>query len=70
MDEDFDILDLGDESDFCWSFESPQELFDYLLELHEEFELIEITQIKQAFLNQERHFYYMECVRFEQTYLK
>lgn len=65
-----EYIDLGDEFDFVWSFEEPRDVFDYLLELHDEFELQDITQMKQAFLNQERYFYYMECVRFEETYLR
>lgn len=63
-------INLGDEEVFAWSFESPEQLFDYLLDLHKEYELQEIKDIKQAFLNQDRHFYYMECVRFEETYLR
>lgn len=70
MDNDFDLLDLGEEDDFVWSFESPEQLFIYLLELHDEFELIDITQMKQAFLNHELHLLYMECIKFENLYLK
>lgn len=69
MSEDYEIIDLGDEGDFVWSFESPEHLFEYLKELHEEHQLIEIDSIKQAFLNQKRDFFYMECLKFEEIYL-
>ena len=65
-----EYIELGDEYDFTWSFDAPEDVFHYLVELHNEFGLIDITGIKQAFLNQERHLYYMECVRFEQIYLR
>ena len=65
-----DYLVLGDEYDFAMSFDSAEQVFDFLLELHEEFGLLDITGIKQAFINFERHVFYMECVRFEETYLK
>lgn len=63
-------LELGDEYDFAWSFDSPEDVFYYLIELHNIYDLSDIRGIKQAFLNQELHFHYMECVRFEETYLR
>lgn len=58
------------EEEFVWSFTSVSNLYDYLVDCYNEHSEIEINTLKQAFLNHNRQFYYMECVRFEETYLK
>ncbi len=65
-----DYLDLGLDIDFVFSFESPEHFGDWLIDLHREYDLIDIIDIKQAFVNHNMDYYYMECVKFEEIYLK
>tara|TARA_R110002020_G_scaffold438861_1_gene649336 strand:- start:62 stop:286 length:225 start_codon:yes stop_codon:yes gene_type:complete len=67
--EDYFIIDLGDEASFVNQFYEPHQVFDFLLELFEEYAIVEIEAIKQAFLNQNKQAYYMECFKFESIYL-
>jgi uncharacterized protein YcgL (UPF0745 family) len=67
--EDYFIIDLGDEATFVSRFYEPQQVFDFLLEIFEEYSIVEIEAIKQAFLNQGMQAYYMECFKFESIYL-
>lgn len=69
MENSFDYIELGSEEEFAWSFDSPSHFFDWLVSIHEEFELVDTSSLKQAFLNQQRDYYYMECIKFEELYL-
>jgi len=51
------------------SFDSPQHFKTWLLELHSEYDLVEINELKQAFLDLKLDHYYLICKEFEQNYL-
>lgn len=58
------------EEEFAWSFSSTDSLFSYLEDCLLDHGEIEIETIKQIFLNQDRQYYYMECVKFQEMHLK
>ena len=51
-------------------FESPKHFKQWLLELHAEYDLEEIKELKQACLDLNLDKYYLVCKEFEQKYLK
>lgn len=51
------------------SFDSPQHFKTWLLELHSEYDLEEIEELKQAFLELGLDNYNLICKEFEQEYL-
>lgn len=50
-------------------FDNSQHFREWLLELHEECDLIEIEELKQACLDLSLDEYYLVCKEFEQKYL-
>ncbi len=62
-------LDLGKEHEFVSSFEHPEDVYNFLCDLHTEYHLLDITDIKQIFVNYEMHLHYLQCVDFENEYL-
>lgn len=62
-----DFIEIS--SDELRSFDSPQHFKTWLLELHSEYDLEEIEELKQACLDLGLDMYYLTCKEFEQKYL-
>jgi hypothetical protein len=50
-------------------FDSPNHFKEWLIELHNEYDLEEIEELKQLVIDLEMHDFYLVCKEFEQNYL-
>lgn len=51
------------------AFESPEHLYEYMCELHEEHEIYDITELLTYYLEQERYDMYSALLIFKQNFL-
>jgi len=55
--------------DDLYLFENANHFYKWLLELHDECELIEIEELKELVVQLEMYDFYLVCKQFEQNYL-
>ena len=65
-----DYIDIDNADEFALSFESPLHLKEWILELHIEYDLEDVTELKQLFLDNEQYDLYMVIRNFEEKYIK
>jgi hypothetical protein len=56
-------------SDELYLFENSNEFLLWLIELHEEYELEDITELKKLVVELEMYDFYLSCKEFEEKYM-
>jgi len=56
-------------SDELYLFENSNEFLLWLIELHEEYELEDITELKKLVVELEMYDFYLSCKEFEENYM-
>ena len=56
-------------SDELYLFENSNEFLLWLIELHEEYELEDITELKKLVVDLEMYDFYLSCKEFEEKYM-
>ena len=56
--------ELSDADNFAFQFESEEALYQWLLDLHEEIEIEDLSEMLQLFVDNELHEHYLTVKRF------
>jgi hypothetical protein len=64
-----DYFIIEDAEDFANAFEDSEQVYNWLIELHKEIEIEDLTEVLQLFLDMEQHENYLAVKRFISHYL-
>lgn len=55
--------------EFAFAFESGEELTRWLIDAHNEYDFEDVSELKQLFIDNELHDYYIIVKKFEEQYI-